>query len=164
MTYISCIFEGTNFLVLYYWPGMLQDARGRGTLDDGAAMPLGIVFANFMSMMILGAVFFSFLVKERDGCRIWAKALNFVTADTLLPSAVLLAGASLAALSIVDSELAIFGALLVFEFSNGVYIPCIAYQRGLIVKDGGRAATYAMMKIPLFIFVMWSINRTADGK
>ncbi len=159
LSFISCSFEGTNFLVLFFWPGMLQDARRRQTLDnEDGEVPYGVVFASFMTTMILGALSFNMLVRGNPG------AGGSKSANWILAGAILCAGINLVVLAMLEHEIAIFAAFLAFEACNGAYLPSVAYHRGLVVHESDRTAVYGLMKIPLFVFVVWCLNMTAAGK
>lgn len=164
LTFVTCCFEGTSFLVVFFWPSVLRDAHDQahpGTIDD---LPYGVIFASFMASMILGALLFSTLsrpgILNRDNNTVVSPAWAPVC---LLMSAVAVAAVSLLALSTLASETARFYTFLVFEVSNGVYVPSVAYLRGLVVDEKSRAGLYGLMKIPLFIFVILALGITAEG-
>ncbi len=68
LSFVSCCFEGTNFLLRFSWPGALQEAHAREHPDeagDGAnAVPYGVTFACFMGTMVLGALLFNALARH----------------------------------------------------------------------------------------------------
>lgn len=119
-----------------------------------------------MASMILGALLFNALsrpgmLNRASGTRDW---VNPAWAPVcLLLSAVAVAAVSLLCLSTVAGETARFYTFLVFEVSNGVYVPSVAYLRGLVVDEKSRAGLYGLMKIPLFIFVILALGITAEG-
>lgn len=120
--------------------------------------------------MILGALLFSSLSRpgvlsrassgtcDRGNVNIlaWAPVC-------LLIGAVAVAAVSLLCLSQLAGETSRFYTFLVFEVSNGVYVPSVAYLRGLVVDEKSRAGLYGLMKIPLFIFVILALGITAEG-
>lgn len=176
LSFITCFFEGANFLILYFWPGMLQDAHRRALLeagdDDAAAnaseVPYGVVFASFMATMILGALTFGAIAQQAgSGGGAPASLVNRVRRAVapyqLFAAAIALASASLFLLGTVRSELGIFLSFHLYELCNGVYVPSIAYQRGIIVDESRRTGLYGLMKIPLFVFVILSLNLSAAG-
>ncbi|KAL1872028.1 hypothetical protein VTK73DRAFT_1696 [Phialemonium thermophilum] len=81
----------------------------------------------------------------------------------LLAAAVLAAGMSLLLAVCLPGEAGRYAAFLVFEVCNGVYMPCVAYQRGLVVNEANRAGMYGLMKLPLFVFVIVALCMTAEG-
>ncbi|PSS05236.1 hypothetical protein BD289DRAFT_457564 [Coniella lustricola] len=184
LTLITCCFEGTIFLVNFFWPGVLQNAHKSATLDEDNSssssksnnslatsalhiplshdIPYGVVFASFMAAMILGALFFN----AYFGTKIFKNSGGSSTHELkapvcLLTGAVLTAGLSLLCLSVTKSEIAQFCTFLVFEVANGVYVPSMAYTRGVVVDDRSRAGLYGLMKIPLFVFVILALGITA---
>lgn len=200
LTFVTCCFEGTGFLVVFFWPSVLQDAHDHqahpaGTSDDndgGNGLPYGVIFASFMASMILGALLFSAL--SRPG--VLSKRRVVVVVDIeddksdrevfvssmqqqqeqkqqqknpawapvcLLLGAVAVAAASLSVLAAGSGEATRFYAFLVFEAANGVYVPSVAYLRGLVVDERSRAGLYGLMKIPLFVFVILALGITAEG-
>lgn len=206
LTSVTCCFEGTGFLVVFFWPSVLQDAHDHqahpaGTSDDndgGNGLPYGVIFASFMASMILGALLFSALsrpgVLSKPG-RVVVVAVVDADADEfdtglvpvqkqqqqqqnnnpawapvcLLLGAVAVAAASLSVLATGGGsgegggEATRFYGFLVFEAANGVYVPSVAYLRGLVIDDKSRAGLYGLMKIPLFVFVILALGITAEG-
>lgn len=168
LSFVSCFFEGTNFLILFFWAGMLQEAHQKTAAEGG--VPYGVIFATFMAAMVIGAMLFGVLVSSEATETRGAEQVpatrwhGVVPPQWLLTGAILVAAADLAVLAVVESETGIFFALLAFEFCNGVYIPTIAYQRGVIVSEGSRTCVYGLMKIPLFVFVIGSLNMTGAGQ
>lgn len=169
LTLVTCLFEGTNFLVIFFWPSVLQDAHN-STLEPGTDIyhrqvhdiPYGVIFASFMAAMIFGALLFS--ACSRSKIFQHAGDLAVLYPVCLLIVAVVIAGFSLLCLAAARGEVAQFSAFLVFEVANGVYIPSMAYIRGLVVDDKSRTGLYGLMKIPLFIFVILALGITAEGE
>ncbi|KAH8886939.1 MFS general substrate transporter [Thozetella sp. PMI_491] len=169
LSFVACCFEGTNFLVLFFWPGILQDAHRAANPEGPAEVPYGVIFATFMSAMILGAQFFNTVVQDRrspaqgvGNLHPWVQKL--IESNNLLSIAIVAAGASLLATVYVKNELGILLAFLGFEVCNGLYVPCIAYQRGIVVNETNRAGLYGLMKLPLFIFVITALLTAVEGK
>lgn len=169
LTFVTCCFEGTSFLVVFFWPSVLQDAHDQAHPGEGDDLPYGVIFASFMASMILGALLFSALsrpgVLNRSSDRVdMVKKQNPAWAPVcLLMNAVAVAAVSLLGLSTLTGEATRFYTFLVFEVSNGVYVPSVAYLRGLVVDEKSRAGLYGLMKIPLFIFVILALGITAEG-
>ncbi|KAK9421835.1 hypothetical protein SUNI508_05436 [Seiridium unicorne] len=156
----SCCFEGTIFLLMFYWPGALQAAHSPDQASGDDAVPYGVIFANFMATMVLGALLFGMLMHKWDG----GTPDDSFLATVLLSGALLLAGISFLAAAFAKTELQFFCAFLVLEACNGMYVPSIAYQRGRVVNDCGRATIYGLMNMPLFIFVIAALLTTSkDG-
>ncbi|KUI54452.1 Molybdate-anion transporter [Cytospora mali] len=113
-------------------------------------IPYGVIFAALMAAMILGALLFN------------ASSRRGVPPVWLLMTGVLVAICSLLFLAILGGEVALFCAFLLFEVANGLYVPSIAYLRGLVVDEKSRTGMYGLMKIPLFIFVILALGITAE--
>lgn len=77
---------------------------------------------------------------------------------------VIVAMLSLLLLTILGGEVALFCAFLLFEVANGLYVPSMAYLRGLVVSEKSRTGMYGLMKIPLFVFVILALGVTAEGR
>lgn len=141
---------------MYFWPSILQDAHAaavvRTNLSSPDEVPFGVVFATFMAAMILGTLVFS------------ASLARGMPPAWLLMAGVMVANVGLLLLAILGGELPLFGAFLLFEVANGMYVPSIAYLRGLVVDEKSRTGMYGLMKIPLFIFVILALGITAEGK
>lgn len=45
----------------------------------------------------------------------------------------------------------------------GMYYPCMGYLKGTVVEDGQRAATYALMRIPLNVSVVGALGFTGTS-
>ncbi|KAF3767295.1 hypothetical protein M406DRAFT_69455 [Cryphonectria parasitica EP155] len=164
---VTCCFEGTNFLVVFFWPSVLQDAHNEALDIAGEIytpqlhdVPYGVVFASFMAAMILGALLFS----AYSGSNLFREAGASAARSPvcLLISAVIIASLSLLSLSALRGEVAQFCTFLVFEVANGAYIPSMAYIRGLVVDDRSRTGLYGLMKVPLFLFVILALGITAE--
>ena len=235
LSFVSCCFEGTIFLLMYFWPGALQEAHSRGgdAHSDGAdgesggdsgvsaaeadseaySVPYGVTFACFMATMVLGGLLFNALVRRRHhlqngqyeslaadipadhisrhsnivaedrktheespestryehyhalGQDAVSALANTLTPTRLLSLALLLAGASFLAAALARAELPLFAAFLVLEFCNGVYVPSMALHRSAVVGEAGRASVYAVMNVPLFVFVVVALcTSTTSGR
>ncbi|KAK4189417.1 hypothetical protein QBC35DRAFT_472638 [Podospora australis] len=166
LSFISCCWEGTNFLVNFFWAGILQDAHDI-TIDKGPDyddVPYGPVFAVFMLFMILGSLLFSAIVKRTmDKATPQPLWKRIVTApQNLLGIVIFFGGASLVLCVNVSIEIVIFIGFLLFEFCNGIYVPSVAYQRGLIVNEGNRAGLYGLMKLPHYVFVIVALATAVE--
>ncbi|KAG8161255.1 hypothetical protein KVR01_009519 [Diaporthe batatas] len=156
LTFVTCCFEGTAYLVIFLWPSVLQGAHEASSADAGPAeIPYGVIFGSFMAAMIIGALVFNASLKSirTPAAPVW-----------LLLGAIALACLSLLLLSVLQVEVALYYAFLTFEVANGIYVPSMAYMRGLVVDSKSRAGIYGLMKIPLFLFVILALGITAEGK
>ncbi|POS75463.1 major facilitator superfamily transporter [Diaporthe helianthi] len=156
LTFVTCCFEGTAYLVIFLWPSVLQGAHEASSADaDPAEIPYGVIFGSFMAAMIIGALLFNTSLKfaKTPAAPVW-----------LLLGAIALACLSLLLLSVLQVEVPLYYTFLAFEVANGIYVPSMAYMRGLVVQSKSRAGIYGLMKIPLFIFVILDLGITAQGK
>ncbi|KAK8029907.1 hypothetical protein PG993_011198 [Apiospora rasikravindrae] len=169
LSLVSCCFEGTIFLFMYYWPGALQVAHDHhGNTDPEPALdhqlPFGVIFASFMAIMVLGALFFDILMTRKHG----KKGGGDTTAPDqqhlpvgLLTAALLLGGLGfLGAAFFAHHEVSLLCAFLLLEAGNGLYVPSMGYQRSQIVSDARRASVYGFMNMPLFVFVALALVTT----
>ncbi|KAF7538837.1 hypothetical protein G7054_g2644 [Neopestalotiopsis clavispora] len=145
LSLISCCFEGTIFLF-------------RVPVKDDDTIPHGVILANLMAAMILGALLFG-TIMARSVTLLRSRLSTF-----LLSVAFFVAGVSFFAASFAKTEVQLFCAFLLLEACNGLYIPSMAFERGQIVSDSGRASVYGLMNIPLFLFVILALLLTnGDG-
>lgn len=140
---------------------MLQDAHDQTNVGS-EDIPYGVIFASFMASMILGSLLFSSL--SGSGIFQGASTNPARSPACLLICALVVAGLGLFCLSIVKGEISRFYMFLVFEVANGVYVPSVAYIRGLVVEEKNRTGLYGLMKIPLFVFVILALGITAEGE
>ncbi|KAL1870194.1 hypothetical protein Daus18300_005258 [Diaporthe australafricana] len=110
LTFVTCCFEGTAFLVIFLWPSVLQSAHEAASADAiTVEIPYGVIFGSFMAAMIIGALFFSASSKSIK---------TQMTPVWLLLSAILLACISLWLLAVLKVEVPLYYAFLVFEVAN----------------------------------------------
>lgn len=152
MSFVTCLFEGTIFLFMFFWPETLQDAHDRGHPGVGDAIPHGVIFASFMAIMALGALFFNHVAtcpggndrEQVEETRRQHRAL--LTPTRLLEGALVVSAVCFAAAAFVREELALFVSFLALEVCNGIYVPSVAYHRGTIVTDDARARVYSLSR------------------
>ncbi|KAK6196530.1 hypothetical protein LQW54_011419 [Pestalotiopsis sp. IQ-011] len=105
--------------------------------------------------MVLGALLFGILMRTA------AKSANnqdSILAKNLLSGALFFAGIGFLVAVFVRSEVQLFGAFMFLEACNGIYVPSMAFQRGKLVNETGRASVYGLMNIPLFMFVIVALS------
>jgi hypothetical protein len=56
-----------------------------------------------------------------------------------------------------------FWSFCVFEFCFGIYMPCIGYLKGRLIKDGIRARVYGILRVPLNLFVVVALALIKEG-
>lgn len=52
----------------------------------------------------------------------------------------------------------------VFELCCGVYYPVMGSLKGKLIEDGSRASVYAILRIPLNVFVVLALSTTKEGE
>ncbi|KAK8112795.1 hypothetical protein PG984_013321 [Apiospora sp. TS-2023a] len=172
LSLVSCCFEGTIFLFMYYWPGALQDAHDHSTNPDAAPghqLPFGVIFASFMAIMVLGALLFDILMARQGRSSTDGNEAAFLLQKHLpvglLTIALLLGGLGfLGAAFLGHREVPLLCAFLLLEACNGLYVPSMGYQRSQVVSDARRASVYGFMNIPLFVFVALALITTNGGQ
>ncbi|KAI1154002.1 hypothetical protein F4825DRAFT_460707 [Nemania diffusa] len=162
MSFITCSFEGTIFLFMFFWPETLQDAHDREHPGQDEAIPHGVIFASFMAIMALGALSFNLIAGDSIGGH--QGPTRRASAPTqLLEGALVISAVCFLAAALVRQEIGLFISFLLLEVCNGIYVPSVAYHRGTIVTDDTRARVYSLMNIPLFVFVVVALRATANG-
>ncbi|KAI8623678.1 MFS general substrate transporter [Xylariaceae sp. FL1651] len=157
MSFVTCCFEGTMFLFMFFWPEILQDAHGRHHAGWNDAIPHGVIFASFMAIMVLGALCFN-LMSANPNSSNSGPASHILTPTLLLEMTFIVSGVGFCVAAFVREEAGLFILFLLLEACNGIYVPSVAYHRGMIVTDGARARIYSLMNIPLFIFVVIALQ------
>ncbi|KAI2472697.1 MFS general substrate transporter [Annulohypoxylon bovei var. microspora] len=164
LSFASCCFEGAIFIFTFSWPGTLQAAHDREHTGDGDAIPYGVIFATFMATMVLGTMIFGFLTRNAKLETVeQVPVLSAVLPTLVLGTAFFVGALSFLIAAFSKTELHSYVAFLLLEFCNGVYIPSMAYHRGMIVNDSNRAMIYGLMNIPLFIFVVIALYATSNN-
>ncbi|KAK7740415.1 hypothetical protein SLS62_011132 [Diatrype stigma] len=89
LSFVSCCFEGTIFLLMFFWPGSLQEAHARENPDEedeaSDAVPYGVTFACFMGTMVLGALLFNALARQHHHHHYRPKARAHADIDVSSP-------------------------------------------------------------------------------
>ncbi len=161
MSFVTCCFDGTIFLFMFFWPETLQDAHNREHPEQKDTIPHGVIFASFMAIMVLGALSFNLAAADPRG-RHQGSARYALTPTQLLMGALVTSAICFSTAAFVREEAGLFVSFLLLEVCNGIYVPSVAYHRGTIVTDEARARVYSLMNIPLFVFVIIALQ-TANG-
>lgn len=149
------------YLFVFFWSAAMKSAHNissRWDLQPGTRsrdIPFGIIFAIFMSGMMLGSLGFSIATTAtRKG---WLSNVNMLT--------MAIAGASISLLVtvFVKSEKITLWCFCIFEMCVGIYYPSMGYQKGKVIDDGVRAKIYGVMRIPLNVFVVVALSLTTEG-
>ncbi|KAI0509326.1 hypothetical protein F5B22DRAFT_638143 [Xylaria bambusicola] len=162
MSFVTCCFDGTIFLFMFFWPETLQDAHDRGHPIEKDAIPHGVIFASFMAIMVLGALSYNLAATDHSGGHEGSRRYT-LTPTQLLMGALVISAVCFMAAAFVREEVGLFTSFLLLEVCNGIYVPSVAYHRGTIVTDEARARVYSLMNIPLFVFVIIALQTTNDN-
>jgi MFS transporter, MFS domain-containing protein family, molybdate-anion transporter len=165
MSFVTCCFEGTIFLFMFFWPETLQDAHDRDHPEQNDDIPHGAIFASFMAIMALGALSFNLIVVADPIGSSHQESTRRPSAPTqLLKGTLIVSAVCFSAAAFVRQEIGLFISFLLLEVCNGVYVPSVAYHRGKIVADNARARVYSlsMYRIPASIFLKswFNLRRT----
>lgn len=155
---------------MFFWPGLLKEAHLQANPGGADDLPYGAIFSSLQAAIMLGASTFRRIIQEKrteprpNQSAVAGFFRIFVEPHMLLATALMVAGISLILIACVPHETGIYIAFLTFEMCNGIYLPSIAYQRGLIIKATNRAGLYGLMQLPLYIFVIVTLCTTGEGK
>ncbi|GAB1737304.1 hypothetical protein NU219Hw_g1230t1 [Hortaea werneckii] len=162
LTFTTTAFEGSMYLFVFFWSPALKAARAssasaRGiSLEDGGenvpGLPFGLIFASFMSAMMLGSMATS------------AMNLNLKTSSRLTLHTVALAAIALIIPVLAkSSETGVFWAFALFEICVGMYFPAMSKLKSEVVEERVRGKVYGMMRVPLNLFVVLALGSTKEG-
>ncbi|KAI7569000.1 major facilitator superfamily domain-containing protein [Hortaea werneckii] len=165
LTFTTTAFEGSMYLLVFFWSPALEAARAssasaRGIpLENGGenvpGLPFGLIFASFMSAMMLGSMTTS--------------AMN-LTSNLKTSSRLTLHTVALAAIALVtpvlakSSETGVFWAFALFEICVGMYFPAMSKLKSEVVEERVRGKVYGMMRVPLNLFVVLALGSTKEGE
>ncbi|KAI7106218.1 DUF791-domain-containing protein [Hortaea werneckii] len=157
-------FEGSMYLFVFFWSPALKAARAssasarRISLENGGenvpGLPFGLIFASFMSAMMLGSMATS--------------AMN-LTSNLKTSSRLTLHTVALAAIALIvpvlakSSETGVFWAFALFEICVGMYFPAMSKLKSEVVEERVRGKVYGMMRVPLNLFVVLALGSTKEG-
>jgi len=65
---------------------------------------------------------------------------------------------------VVHNEYIVFWMFCLFELCVGLYFPLIGQLKGQFIENDCRSGVYAMLRIPLNIFVVVTLALTREGK
>ena len=140
------------YLFVFFWSAALKSAREAS--HNTASPTFGLVFATFMSAMMLGSLIFS----------LTSRSLTLSSAVHTLSLAIVLSAASLLAIVLFKSEALTLWAFCLFETCVGIYYPSMGYLKGQLVSDGIRGKVYGALRLPLNLFVVVTLGLTQEGK
>ncbi|KAI6866567.1 major facilitator superfamily domain-containing protein [Hortaea werneckii] len=165
LTFTTTAFEGSMYLFVFFWSPALKAARASSASTRGIppenggenapGLPFGLIFASFMSAMMLGSMTTS--------------AMN-LTSNLKTSSRLTLHTVALAAIALVtpvlakSSETGVFWAFALFEICVGMYFPAMSKLKSEVVEERVRGKVYGMMRVPLNLFVVLALGSTKEGE
>ena len=148
---MSCFFEGSMYLFIFFWTASLKGAREQsGPMED---LPFGLIFSCYKCMMMLGSRLFSALLPSSEE----------TAAPKMLLVLMAIASGCLSSSIVFADEKLVFWAFCLFEGCIGVYFPAMAVLKGTVVEDGVRGKVYGMLRMPLNIFVVVTHSLAEEG-
>ncbi|KAI7231958.1 major facilitator superfamily domain-containing protein [Hortaea werneckii] len=163
LAFTTTAFEGSMYLFVFFWSPALKAARASSTSAAGVSqeadknmpgLPFGLIFASFMSAMMLGSMATS--------------AMN-LTSNLKTSSRLTLHTVALAAIALIipvlakASETGVFWAFALFEICVGMYFPAMSKLKSEVVEERVRGKVYGMMRVPLNLFVVLALGSTKEG-
>jgi hypothetical protein len=147
----TTLFEGCMFLFVFFWTPALKSSRAVAGVT--ASPPFGLIFSCFMNAMMLGSMIFSLidLRTERDASRLLLSILAMAAIALMVPI-------------LLRAEGMTFWSFAVFEACVGIYFPTMGRLKSELVDDAVRGKVYALMRLPLNIFVVLALGLTQEGE
>ena len=156
------------YLFVVFWSPAMISAHGVGAVDltMPSDPPFGLIFASFMTSMMLGSQIFACLMPSPSAP---SPANNSDSTPVSLSSHLLtlllpLTGGCLSWSIIRPTPLATLWAFCLFELGTGVYFPSMGVLKSLLVEDRNRAKVYALFRVPLNCFVVAGLALTQEGE
>ncbi|KAH8809242.1 hypothetical protein F5884DRAFT_677486 [Xylogone sp. PMI_703] len=150
----TSFFEGSMFLWIFFKFPLLRAAHAlsHSLLHFNTALPYGTIFAALMCAMMLGSLLFTWYSTYTN------------SSSTLLTLVLTLSSLSFCAPVLVRFEAVTFYSFCLFEICVGVYYPVMAGLRERYVDDDRvRTRVYAILRVPLNVFVVVGLGVTKDG-
>ncbi|KJZ75895.1 hypothetical protein HIM_04719 [Hirsutella minnesotensis 3608] len=143
----SAVLEAALYIFVFLWTAAfksLQDKAGKVE-----PLPLGTIFAGFMSAMMMGSTLAS------APWRTFSKQAAKFDMVTIL----LIASLSLTCAVLADSEQKLFWAFCVFEACIGAFYPTVSYLKSQAIRGNSRNIVYGMFRLPVNLLVLtWHLN------
>ncbi|APA08559.1 hypothetical protein SS1G_02268 [Sclerotinia sclerotiorum 1980 UF-70] len=147
----SCFFEGSMYLFVFFWTPFLNSTQSS---SSSPPLPLGMIFASFMSSVMLGSLIFTHL----------SSTFKSLTQTRLLTIVFAISSISLLFPLLTNNQHYTFYAFCVFEAMVGMYFPSVGSLKGKWVEDGVRARVYGALRVPLNVFVVISLALVREGE
>ncbi|KAK6595842.1 major facilitator superfamily transporter [Botrytis cinerea] len=147
----SCFFEGSMYLFVFFWTPFLKSTQPS---PSSPPLPLGMIFASFMSSVMLGSLTFTQL----------SSTFPSLTQTRLLTIIFAISSISLLFPLLTENQHYTFYAFCIFEAMVGMYFPSVGSLKGKWIEDGVRARIYGALRVPLNIFVVVSLALVREGE
>ncbi|KAI8901823.1 hypothetical protein BC833DRAFT_576253 [Globomyces pollinis-pini] len=131
---IQCVFESSMYIFVFLWTPTLASVSGN-------QLPSGVIFSTLMIYMMLGSLVFKLLKKR---CKLNSMVCWIFTVSIL----------SFGVMVVSTNEYETFFAFNLYEFSCGLYFPCIARLRSQLIQDEKRATVMNAFRVPLNLIVI----------
>lgn len=172
---VTTVFEGSMYLFVFFWSPAISAARasasssfqstartfsGKTVVTESAAaaaaaVPFGLIFANFMCCMMLGSLLFSTSHSHSH---------STPTSPTrLLLNTLALSSIALLLPVLLRAESSIFWSFALFELCVGLYFPTMSRLKSEIVGEAVRGKVYGCMRVPLNLFVVGALGMVREG-
>jgi MFS family permease len=142
---IQSLFEAAMYTFVFMWTPTLS-ASAPEFREKNSALH-GLVFASYMTCVMLGSSLFGLLKPKNSEERIGQILIIAAIGAMMLP--VLFAGTS-------AGELILLG-FLVFETTVGLYFPTLGTLRGKYIPADSRAAIMSFYRVPLNFIVVFTL-------
>ncbi|CAK7231807.1 hypothetical protein SCUCBS95973_008045 [Sporothrix curviconia] len=167
----STLFEGSMYLFVFFWtPALKETAAAAAEVSHSSAssslpsLPYGIIFASFMAAAMAATLAFNVVTIQLRLLRCISLLLGLLVSAEIV--FYLLSSSSPSSSSSTSAGLAeqtVFWLFCLFEACVGTYWPCMGFLKGRLVPDGARAQVYALLRVPLNLFVVAALLLTRDG-
>ncbi len=167
----STLFEGSMYLFVFFWTPALKDVVSSAVSSSTSSssppsLPYGIIFACFMAAAMAATLAFNIVTSQLRLVRYATLLLGLLGVAELVFYSLSSSSSSSPAKPAPKalSEQTVFWLFCLFEASVGTYWPCMGYLKGQLVPDGARAQVYALLRVPLNVFVVAALLLTRDGE
>ncbi|EFR02219.1 major facilitator superfamily transporter domain-containing protein 5 [Nannizzia gypsea CBS 118893] len=183
--FTTMITEGSMYLFVAFWsPAIIAASK-----DDGMSNspPFGVIFASFMTAMMLGSQVASQLMvsppsredsppapssssssspspEPRGYPSYDVNSISVSRSSRLLTILLFLGSMSLICAVVFPTTLLTLFAFCVYEFSIGLYYPNMGVLKSVMIQDKDRAGIYALFRLPLNCFVVAGLAFTTEGE
>ncbi|KAK4508485.1 hypothetical protein PRZ48_002224 [Zasmidium cellare] len=146
----TTVFEGSMYLFVFFWAPALKSARALAGIKD--LPPFGLIFSSFMCAMMMGSMLFSTLDPRagRDTGKLLLSILAMGANSLLIPV-------------LSNVEMVTFWSFAAFEMCVGLYFPTMSRLKSELVDDAVRGKVYALMRLPLNVFIVLALGVTREG-